>query len=142
MRALLVLTMALVACTDTSALSPEEQDLVAAAAAWWRPYTKPEVGPYCTTDAQWGRCLVHGRWVLLSQTEDLEPPTLGRYHRREGHIEAMDGLALGTWLLVVKHELGHAMGMEHTATGVMRAMIEEGWTPEVEAECRRVGACP
>lgn len=43
---------------------------------------------------------------------------------------------------VMLHELGHAVGMKHTTTGVMMAYtVSVEFTPEVMAECKRVGAC-
>ncbi len=43
---------------------------------------------------------------------------------------------------VALHEFGHALGLKHTTTGLMQAaVVNTEFTPEVLAECRRVGAC-
>jgi hypothetical protein len=43
---------------------------------------------------------------------------------------------------VALHEFGHALGLQHTTTGVMQAaVVSTEFTPEVLAECKRVSAC-
>lgn len=40
------------------------------------------------------------------------------------------------------HELGHVLGLDHTASGVMHAnVVSVEFTSDVIAECRRVGSC-
>jgi hypothetical protein len=41
------------------------------------------------------------------------------------------------------HEFGHALGLPHTATGVMEPhAYEPSFTPDVLIACRNAGACP
>jgi hypothetical protein len=43
---------------------------------------------------------------------------------------------------VALHEMGHAVGLGHTTTGVMMPFtVSAEFTPEVLEECRQAGAC-
>jgi hypothetical protein len=131
MRALLML---LTSCTtplafDVSpAFDAEERAQIAQAAADWNARTVPAMQI----------TLAGGDWRLVKET----PPggyDGARFASRHLIMISPDD-RVSTYSIAL-HEFGHAIGLEHTTTGVMHPVAEHEFTPEVMAECARVVAC-
>jgi hypothetical protein len=154
-----LLALALVACAD----DPPRQD---AACAVGPPSTAPAVASLGFTEEDaggwgaaafaWDQVVVPERWVTCAVpwcavgderwTLTKTPPQLpyiGSADRASMELNVGSGFPAADYRAFAKHELGHAIGLKHTATGVMAERIEtEEFTTDVMAECRRVGACP
>lgn len=80
----------------------------------------------------------HGPWTIVEQ----DPGTgyNGGTSNEERTIRIKPG---ADPYLTSIHEFGHALGLHHTATGVMNPLEpSDAFTPEVLEECKHVGACP
>ena len=66
----------------------------------------------------------------------------GNFNDGENLMRLRPGLPLPRFRATARHELGHALNLEHTAAGVMQERISsDTFSPEDHAERRRVGAC-
>lgn len=106
------------------------QDEIARAAADWNARVKPD------------RRIVlgHDGWRILRDT----PP--GGYNGFALPSERTIWIAPeprgASVYAVALHEMGHALGLRHTPTGVMMPFtVSTDFTPEVLAECRHAEAC-
>lgn len=133
MRAL-VLAL-LVACAHPVAyhtdptFTPDERAEIRQAAAAWNAFLKPE------------KQITEGdAWVILKQAPPLGYNGQCSISQRTIWIHPEHRGA--TMYDVALHELGHAVGLGHTKTGVMMALeVSAVFTTEVLGECRRIGAC-
>jgi hypothetical protein len=113
-----------------AAFTTDESAVIVASNAEWDAIAKPWTG---------------AGWQVVKGT----PPhnTAAWTDGETKTITVQDGLPARTFRVTIKHELGHARGLDHVTNGVMRG--GEGvsgpstteFSAEDLAECRRVRAC-
>ncbi len=78
--------------------------------------------------------------VWVTERIPRAPGANGSYYDGEARIRP--GLPLDQFAYAVRHELGHALGLKHTAAGVMRKDTATAeFSPDDREECRREGVC-
>lgn len=137
MRAWLFLALVILGCAPARAFevdpkfSADERSEIARAAEEWNARTKP--ARRITFDGH--------AWRVLK-----EDPATGFNGRADSSTRTIqirpEHPGVSTYAIAL-HEFGHAVGLGHTDSGVMMAFtVSTEFTPDVIAECRRVGACP
>lgn len=113
------------------AFSPEERATIRAAAEEWHRFA-----PRTHIDIADGP--LRAPFVLrVAPGGTVDGMTVTGYTWDKGVIL----LAPGFTQPMIQHEFGHALGLDHTASGVMRIWAQADWTADDLDECQRVDVC-